>query len=54
MCRADRQSDGHGGEDFRSRVAAGGTVTGEHGVGVEKLDTMCVQFTSEELAQFFG
>ena len=34
-------------------VAAGGTVTGEHGVGVEKLDTMCVQFTSEELAQFF-
>ena len=34
-------------------VAAGGTVTGEHGVGVEKLDTMCVQFTSAELEQFF-
>ena len=34
-------------------VAAGGTVTGEHGVGVEKLDTMCVQFSSEELQQFF-
>jgi glycolate oxidase len=34
-------------------VAAGGTVTGEHGVGVEKLDTMCVQFSSEELEQFF-
>ena len=33
-------------------VAAGGTVTGEHGV-VEKLDTMCVQFSSEELEQFF-
>ncbi len=34
-------------------VAAGGTVTGEHGVGVEKLDTMCVQFSSEELQQFY-
>jgi len=26
-------------------------VTGEHGVGVEKLNSMCVQFTPEELAQ---
>jgi glycolate oxidase len=26
----------------------GGTVTGEHGVGVEKLNSMCVQFTTEE------
>jgi glycolate oxidase len=34
-------------------VAAGGTVTGEHGVGVEKLDPMCGQFTPEELEQFF-
>jgi glycolate oxidase len=33
-------------------VAAGGTVTGEHGVGVEKIDSMCEQFTEEELAQF--
>ncbi len=32
-------------------VAAGGSVTGEHGVGVEKLDGMCVQFTADELAQ---
>ncbi len=32
-------------------VAVGGTVTGEHGVGVEKLDGMCVQFSSAELAQ---
>jgi glycolate oxidase FAD binding subunit len=29
----------------------GGTVTGEHGVGVEKLNQMCVQFNSEELTQ---
>ena len=29
----------------------GGTVTGEHGVGVEKLNSMCTQFTAEENAQ---
>jgi len=33
-------------------VAVGGTITGEHGVGVEKLDQMCTQFSSSELAQF--
>jgi len=33
-------------------VEAGGTVTGEHGVGVEKLDSMCGQFGSDELEQF--
>ncbi|HHH35380.1 MAG TPA: FAD-binding protein [Gammaproteobacteria bacterium] len=33
-------------------VAAGGSITGEHGVGVEKLDGMCVQFGKHELAQF--
>ena len=33
-------------------VEVGGTITGEHGVGVEKIDQMCVQFTSKELALF--
>lgn len=33
-------------------VAVGGTVTGEHGVGVEKLDAMCGQFVAGELAAF--
>ena len=33
-------------------VQVGGTVTGEHGVVVEKLDPMCSQFSSEELDQF--
>ncbi|OGI66408.1 MAG: glycolate oxidase subunit GlcD [Candidatus Muproteobacteria bacterium RBG_16_60_9] len=33
-------------------IDVGGTITGEHGVGVEKIDQMCVQFTSGELAQF--
>jgi len=33
-------------------VEVGGTVTGEHGVGVEKINEMCVQFDSESLQQF--
>jgi glycolate oxidase len=33
-------------------VSVGGTITGEHGVGVEKIDQMCVQFSDAELAQF--
>ncbi len=33
-------------------VEVGGTITGEHGVGVEKLNQMCVQFNAEELEQF--
>ena len=33
-------------------VRLGGTITGEHGVGVEKIAQMCVQFTDAERAQF--
>ena len=33
-------------------VEVGGTVTGEHGVGVEKLTAMCFQFNDAELEQF--
>lgn len=33
-------------------VSVGGTITGEHGVGIEKLNQMCVQFDSQELEQF--
>ncbi|HHI93101.1 MAG TPA: FAD-binding protein [Gammaproteobacteria bacterium] len=32
-------------------VAAGGTITGEHGVGVEKINQMCHQFSSATLQQ---
>ena len=35
-------------------VRLGGTVTGEHGVGVEKLNPMCVQFSPAERAAFFA
>jgi glycolate oxidase len=37
-----------GAEILETSVAMGGTVTGEHGVGVEKLNSMCVQFSGEE------
>ena len=33
-------------------VEVGGTITGEHGVGVEKINQMCTQFSSAELSQF--
>ena len=41
-----------GTEILRLCVAVGGTVTGEHGIGVEKLDAACSQFNAAELAQF--
>jgi glycolate oxidase len=43
-----------GAEILETSVAMGGTVTGEHGVGIEKLNSMCVQFSAEENAQMFG
>jgi glycolate oxidase len=43
-----------GADILETSVAMGGTVTGEHGVGVEKLNSMCVQFSAEESAQMFG
>ena len=41
-----------GAEILELCVAVGGTVTGEHGVGVEKLGPMCTQFGSGELEAF--
>ena len=41
-----------GGRILSLCVEAGGTITGEHGVGLEKIDQMCVQFESGALAQF--
>ena len=43
-----------GAEILEVSVAMGGTVTGEHGVGVEKLNSMCVQFSAAENEQMFG
>ncbi len=43
-----------GADILETSVAMGGTVTGEHGVGVEKLNSMCVQFSAEENEAMFG
>ena len=43
-----------GADILETSVAMGGTVTGEHGVGVEKLNSMCVQFTPAERAMMEG
>ena len=43
-----------GADILETSVAMGGTVTGEHGVGIEKLNSMCVQFSAAENAQMFG
>ncbi|MDB5846918.1 MAG: FAD-binding oxidoreductase [Rhodoferax sp.] len=43
-----------GADILETSVAMGGTVTGEHGVGIEKLNSMCVQFTAAENEQMFG
>ena len=40
-----------GGKILKLCVEVGGTITGEHGVGMEKLDQMCTQFSAAELAQ---
>ncbi|NDF73952.1 MAG: FAD-binding protein [Betaproteobacteria bacterium] len=43
------------GSDILERcVDYGGTITGEHGVGVEKINSMCVQFSDAERAAFFA
>jgi len=49
-----RRCEEFGAEILEASVALGGTVTGEHGVGVEKLNSMCVQFSPEEREQMFG
>ncbi|MCG6969540.1 MAG: FAD-linked oxidase C-terminal domain-containing protein [Gammaproteobacteria bacterium] len=41
-----------GGQILEACVGAGGSITGEHGVGVEKIDQMCVQFQPLELEYF--
>lgn len=40
-----------GGAILELCIAVGGTVSGEHGIGVEKLNQMCVQFNDRELTQ---
>ena len=41
-----------GGKILDFCVEAGGTITGEHGVGIEKINQMCNQFSNQEITQF--
>jgi len=49
-----RRCELFGADILETSVKMGGTVTGEHGVGVEKLNSMCVQFSAAENEQMFG
>jgi len=49
-----RRCELFGADILETSVRLGGTVTGEHGVGVEKLNSMCVQFSAAERTQFLG
>lgn len=56
---ANESGELHKAETFGARIleiciAAGGTITGEHGVGMEKLDQMCLQFSDAERELFLA
>lgn len=48
------RAEAFGAEILHKSVEFGGTITGEHGVGAEKINEMCVQFGGHELEQFHG
>jgi glycolate oxidase len=48
------RAEAFGAEILELCVEVGGTITGEHGVGIEKINSMCVQFTLQEREAFFG
>ena len=47
-----RRAEAFGAAILEASVRFGGTITGEHGVGLEKLDAMCAQFGAAELGVF--
>ncbi len=49
-----RRAEDFGAEILEKCVEFGGTVTGEHGVGIEKINSMCVQFSDREREAFFA
>ena len=46
------RAEAFGAEILELSVALGGSITGEHGVGIEKINQMCVQFTTPEIEAF--
>ncbi|MCL5668626.1 MAG: FAD-binding oxidoreductase, partial [Gammaproteobacteria bacterium] len=47
-----KRAEEFGADILQLCLDVGGAITGEHGVGVEKLNQMCAQFASAELTQF--
>lgn len=47
-----QQAEAFGAKILEICIAAGGTLTGEHGVGIEKLNQMCLQFSNTERELF--
>ncbi len=47
-----QKAEEFGADILKLCVKVGGSITGEHGVGIEKLDGMCLQFNDKELAIF--
>ena len=46
------RTEAFGAEILELCIEVGGTITGEHGVGIEKINQMCVQFAAAELESF--
>lgn len=56
---ANKEGEFHRAELFGAEILAlcvevGGTITGEHGVGIEKINSMCVQFSPREIEAFIA
>lgn len=49
-----RRAEDFGAAILELCVEVGGTITGEHGVGMEKINQMCVQFSRDELDMFMA
>ena len=47
-----RRTEEFSAEVLEKCIEVGGTITGEHGVGVEKINQMCAQFRAAELETF--
>ena len=48
------RAEAFGAQILAESVRMGGSITGEHGVGIEKLDAMCAQFDAPTLEMFFA
>jgi glycolate oxidase len=47
-----QRTEAFGAEILELCIEVGGTITGEHGVGIEKINQMCTQFGTGELEVF--